>query len=132
MTGMIQVKELAFVRTFEDYVCCAAFVATAWLPGQALAQAPQPTRVDAAAEEWTADVGSTLRAEVNKWAERANWTVIYDSSVDYPLFAELNFVGRFDQAVGKLIRLYERSARPLLVDISMSQRVVIITERRPR
>ena len=125
-------NELAFVRTLQAYVCGAAYVAAACLPAQVLARSLQPTRVEVAAEEWTADAGSTLHAEVNKWAERANWTVIYDSSVDYPLLAELRFEGRFDQAVGQFIRLYERSSRPLLVDISMSQRVVFITERRPR
>jgi type IV pili sensor histidine kinase/response regulator len=84
------------------------------------------------AEQWQAPAGSSLRAELQRWADSARWTVVYETTIDYPLLADLRFQGRFDQVVGEFVRLYEQSDRPLVVDISVSQRLVHVTERQRR
>jgi hypothetical protein len=82
------------------------------------------------AEKWMANAGGTLRSEIMRWADKAGWKVVYESKTDYRLEGDVPFEGRFDEAVAQFIRLYERAEKPLVVDISMKQRLVYITERK--
>lgn len=86
---------------------------------------PEPAKV----EQWIAKGGSTLRTELLRWAERAGWRVIYDTTTDYQLIHDVPMPGRFDEAVAALVRLYEVADQPLIADISVSQHLVYITNR---
>src|SRR5260363_20993 len=54
---------------------------------------------------WAADKGSTLRASLQKWADQARWTLVWDvpegpnQQLNYPILAPLTFTGSVDQAV---------------------------------
>jgi type IV pili sensor histidine kinase/response regulator len=81
---------------------------------------------------WTAAAGSTLRESVQKWADQAKWTLVWDApdgvdkSVNYPIVAPLHFQGQIDEAVGDCIRLYEHAKKPLGVEINRSQRLLYV------
>ncbi|NLP65480.1 toxin co-regulated pilus biosynthesis Q family protein [Paraburkholderia sacchari] len=81
---------------------------------------------------WTAPAGSTLRDSIQKWANQASWTLVWDApdgvdkSVNYPIVAPLHFQGPIDQAVGDCIRLYEHAKKPLALEINQSQRLLYV------
>lgn len=81
---------------------------------------------------WTASAGSTLRDSIQKWANQAQWTLVWDApdgvdkSVNYPIVAPLHFEGSIDQAVGDCIRLYEHAKKPLAIEINPSQRLLYV------
>ncbi len=81
---------------------------------------------------WTATTGSTLRESIQKWADQAKWTLVWDApdgvdkSVNYPIVAPLHFQGQIDEAVGDCIRLYEHAKKPLGVEINRSQRLLYV------
>jgi hypothetical protein len=81
---------------------------------------------------WTATAGSTLRESIQKWADQAKWTLVWDApdgvdkSVNYPIVAPLHFQGQIDEAVGDCIRLYEHAKKPLGVEINRSQRLLYV------
>jgi len=81
---------------------------------------------------WIASAGSTLRESIQKWANEAKWTLVWDApdgvdkSVNYPIVAPLRFQGQIDVAVGNCIRLYEHAKKPLGVEINRSQRLLYV------
>lgn len=81
---------------------------------------------------WTAPAGSTLRDSIQKWANQAQWTLVWDApdgvdkSVNYPIVAPLHFQGSIDKAAGDCIRLYERAKKPLAIEINQSQRLLYV------
>lgn len=83
-------------------------------------------------EVWRGEKGGTLRTELQRWAERAGWTLIWNAKkgpdeVNYGLPAPVEFEGTFDQAVAAWIKRYEKAKIPLYVDIQQSQKVVHVT-----
>lgn len=82
-------------------------------------------------EVWTGESGESLKTSVMKWAEKAKWNVIWDTTIDYPLLAPVSFEGRFDEAVAQFVRLYEGAEQPLVADIQSQQSLIYITNRRP-
>lgn len=81
-------------------------------------------------EEWIAVTGGTLQSELRRWAEKAGWKVIYDTKTNYHIYADVGFTGRFDEAAASFVRRYERALKPLIVDISLKQRLIYITDRK--
>ncbi|MBN3815214.1 hypothetical protein G3N57_00700 [Paraburkholderia sp. Se-20369] len=81
---------------------------------------------------WSAAKGSTLRDSIQKWANEAKWTLVWDApdgpdkTVNYPIVAPLQFQGSIDQAVGDCIRLYEHAKKPLGVEINQGQRLLYV------
>lgn len=81
---------------------------------------------------WSASKGSTLRDSIQKWADQAKWTLVWDApdgpdkTVNYPIVAPLHFQGSIDQAVGDCIRLYEHAKKPLGVEINQGQRLLYV------
>lgn len=81
---------------------------------------------------WSAVKGSTLRDSIQKWADEAKWTLVWDApdgadkTVNYLIVAPLRFQGSIDQAVGDCLRLYEHAKRPLGVEINREQRLLYV------
>lgn len=83
-------------------------------------------------EIWRGEQGSTVRASLQQWAERAKWVLIWDAkkgadTVDYKIEAPVTFEGSFDKAAADWIRRYEKARIPLYVDIQTSQRVIYVS-----
>jgi Toxin co-regulated pilus biosynthesis protein Q len=81
---------------------------------------------------WNAAKGSTLRESIQRWADQAKWTLVWeapdgiDKTVNYPIVAPLHFQGSIDEAVGNCIRLYEHAKKPLGVEINREQRLLYV------
>ena len=80
--------------------------------------------------QWQAKAGSTVRATVEDWGKRSGWMIVWPmNDLDYRVVAPLNFDGSIVDATGRLARLYEAAQRPLAVDIHLSQRVIVFSEK---
>ncbi len=81
---------------------------------------------------WVANKGSTLRASMQKWADQARWTLVWDvpdgpnQQLNYPILAPLTFTGSIEQAVAACIALYERAEKPLAVQIQRAQKLFYV------
>jgi type IV pili sensor histidine kinase/response regulator len=82
-------------------------------------------------QNWALDSSLTLRENVESWAKKAGWTVVWDA-VDYPVFAQASFTGDFTAENGPLAQLfagYANSDQPLLVRLTSRDRVVYVRNR---
>lgn len=64
-------------------------------------------------EEWTATDGASLSATLTGWAQRAGWTVVWETDDDFRLAAGGALEGDFPTAAGGLIEAFSH-ARPRL------------------
>ncbi|MCW3686419.1 toxin co-regulated pilus biosynthesis Q family protein, partial [Burkholderia cenocepacia] len=76
--------------------------------------------------------GSTLRESIQKWADEAQWHLVWnapdgpDKQVNYPIVIALQFQGPVEKAVADCISLYEKARKPLAVLIQPEQRAFIV------
>lgn len=81
---------------------------------------------------WSAQAGSTLREAIQKWADEAQWHLVWDApdgpdkQVNYPIVLGLSFSGPVDRAVADCISLYEKARKPLSVLIQPDQKAFIV------
>ena len=80
---------------------------------------------------WIAKAGSTLRESVADWAKCADWVLKWNADdLDYPIIGDLTYQGSFQDAITGVFRAYEKSERPMLVDGSVKQRLLVVTEKK--
>ncbi|WP_226092975.1 TcpQ domain-containing protein [Dickeya oryzae] len=84
---------------------------------------------------WKADVGSTLKETLTKWATQAkcdtnggNWVVIWPVAVDYRIDAPLSFHGNFESVLVQIFDLYRRAEKPLFAEASRMQCLVSVSD----
>ena len=80
------------------------------------------------AAQWVLSPSMTLRENVESWAKKAGWSVVWEAA-DYPIIASANFSGDFASAEGplaKLIGAYESSDQPLIANLTTMDRVVYV------
>lgn len=84
---------------------------------------------------WKADVGSTLKETLTKWAAQAkcdtnggNWVVIWPVAVDYRIDAPLSFHGNFESVLVQIFDLYRRAEKPLFAEASRMQCLVSVSD----
>ena len=65
-------------------------------------EVPIPTEISAPSP-WIAESGRTLRDVLAEWGRQAGWSVVWQSSYDYPLEASARFDGEFSEAATKLL-----------------------------
>ncbi|MGH8078785.1 MAG: toxin co-regulated pilus biosynthesis Q family protein, partial [Lysobacter sp.] len=106
--------------------------------GTFVATAPTASRLPVAAKPipyvpapvWKAKTGDTVRTTVEDWARREGWALVWPMvDLDYRIVAALSFDGSLVDATSKLTRLYESADRPLAVDIHVSQKLIVFSER---
>lgn len=99
-------------------------------------RAPTPSNTFVAAQRpiappaatWTLEPSMTLRENVEQWAKKAGWTVIWEGA-DYPIAAKANFTGDFASTEGPLAHLiaaYETSDQPLVANLTTMDKVVFV------
>lgn len=81
---------------------------------------PQPS--------WTAGNGTTLRGSVEEWSAKAQWTVVWDAGVDYPITGSLKYEGTYLDAIRGIFLAHSKAERPLRADLYTSQKLIHITE----
>ena len=80
------------------------------------------------AAQWVLSPSMTLRENVESWAKKAGWSVVWEAA-DYPIIASANFSGEFASSEGplaKLIGAYESSDQPLVANLTTMDRVVYV------
>jgi hypothetical protein len=75
---------------------------------------------------WVAEAGRTLRETLQDWAAKAGWTLVWQSSFDYPLMAPARLDGDFAAAVAALLRGFSEATPPPAARIFRANNVVII------
>lgn len=85
----------------------------------------------AVVESWTLDPARTLRQNIEAWAHRDGWTVVW-TAADYPVAAKATFTGRLEAEDGPLAQVmagYDGSEQPLLARLSTRDKVISVTNR---
>jgi hypothetical protein len=77
-------------------------------------------------EVWEVRTGKTLREELNLWAERAQWRVIYKMTMDYPIESSAVFVGDFEEAVKKLMQAMQMAKPAPRAGFAPDNRTLVI------
>lgn len=83
---------------------------------------------------WRAEVGSTLKETLTRWAGSAkcdnggNWVVIWPVSLDYRIDAPLTFHGNFESVLVQVFDLYRQADKPLYAAASRSQCLVSVSD----
>jgi hypothetical protein len=74
---------------------------------------PPASAPSAIQEQWTATDGAPLSTTLTSWAQRAGWTVVWETDDDFRLAAGATLEGDFSTAAGDLIEAFSH-ARPRL------------------
>ncbi|MCV9879287.1 PFGI-1 class ICE element type IV pilus protein PilL2 [Brenneria izbisi] len=95
----------------------------------------KPISVQPLGTTWRAEVGTTLRESLNKWASDAqcvnggNWVVVWPVSLDYRIDAPLSFHGNFESAVTQVFDLYRNAEKPLFSEANRIQCLIFVSDR---
>ncbi|RLM24728.1 hypothetical protein BIY29_08395 [Brenneria alni] len=95
----------------------------------------RPVSVQPLGTTWRAEVGTTLRESLNKWASDAqcvnggNWVVVWPVSLDYRIDAPLSFHGNFESAVTQVFDLYRNAEKPLFSEANRIQCLIFVSDR---
>lgn len=96
-------------------------------PGAPVAAAPS-------GQLWRAEVGSTLKETLTRWASEAkcdnggNWVVIWPVTLDYRIDAPLAFHGNFESVLVQVFGLYRQADKPLFASASRLQCLVSVSD----
>jgi type IV pili sensor histidine kinase/response regulator len=94
-----------------------------------------PVSVTPSGPLWRAEVGSTLKETLNRWAAQApcdnggNWVVIWPVALDYRIDAPLEFHGNFESVLVQVFNLYRQAEKPLFAQASRLQCLVSVSDR---
>ncbi|MFQ6245940.1 TcpQ domain-containing protein [Yersinia enterocolitica] len=83
---------------------------------------------------WRAEVGSTLKETLNRWAGQTKctnggyWMVIWPVLLDYRIDAPLAFNGNFESALVQIFELYRQADKPLFAQASRLQCLVAVSD----
>lgn len=95
---------------------------------KSVAVAPLPPPLPPPQPTWTAFNGTTLRGSVEEWSAKAEWTVVWDAGVDYPISGSLKYEGTYLDAIRGIFFAHAGAERPLRADLYTSQKLIHITE----
>jgi hypothetical protein len=80
-------------------------------------------------EVWLVYENSTLENTLMDWADRADWTVIWESSYSYPIEASAEFRGDFVSAASHLIKTMGRAQPPVSGEFFKGNKVLVLSTR---
>lgn len=83
---------------------------------------------------WKLDKGTMLKEGVNQWALKekcnsGNWTLLWETDVDYRVDAPLFFSGNFKEALNDLFILYQTANQPLYAITNTPQCLIRVTDK---
>ncbi|NDL64290.1 PFGI-1 class ICE element type IV pilus protein PilL2 [Acerihabitans arboris] len=93
-----------------------------------------PVAVAPSGQLWRAEVGSTLKETLTRWANEAkcdsggNWVVIWPVTLDYRIDAPLAFHGNFESVLVQVFGLYRQADKPLFASASRLQCLVSVSD----
>lgn len=81
-------------------------------------------------EEWEAKTDTSLSSTLSGWAQRAGWTLVWESDTDFRLSASAAIAGDFPAAAGQLLSAFSRTTPHLKAVFYRGNRVLRVwTER---
>lgn len=94
---------------------------------------PKPEQI------WQMEKGTTLKDGVMAWTEKApciapgvkNWTVLWQTPINYQIEAPLKFSGDFKSALKDVLELYQSAKKPLYAETNSTQCLIRITDKPP-
>lgn len=87
---------------------------------------PAESAVSVSEEPWKLEPGS-LKDQLTQWAERADYSFIWDSKYDYRLDAGQTFYGNFEKVVKEVITALYRNGSRVKADIYTKNQVLYIS-----
>ncbi len=93
-----------------------------------MAEGPAPvvSATQLTEELWIAASGRLLRDVLKEWGDRAGWTVVWQSSHEYPLDASATFSGDFTAAAVQLFEGFAEVAPAPLAHFYKGNRVLVV------
>ncbi|KAA1195464.1 toxin co-regulated pilus biosynthesis Q family protein [Photorhabdus heterorhabditis] len=99
-----------------------------------LTQNPPP--VTPVEKQWRIEKGTTLKDGIMAWAvkemcsvaDSINWTVIWETPINYRIDAPLQFKGHFKSALNDVFSLYQYAQKPLYVETNTPQCLIQVME----
>ncbi|BBI93079.1 TcpQ domain-containing protein [Serratia symbiotica] len=90
-------------------------------------------------QTWQIEKGGTLKEGVMVWAIKAscvapgvkNWSVLWQTPVNYQIDAPLKFNGDFKSALRSVLELYQSAKKPLYAETNSAQCLIRITDKPP-
>ncbi|PAV01639.1 hypothetical protein CBG25_15445, partial [Arsenophonus sp. ENCA] len=90
-------------------------------------------------QTWQIEKGVTLKDGVMAWAIKApciapgvkNWSVLWQTPVNYQIDAPLKFSGDFKSALRSVLELYQSAKKPLYAETNSAQCLIRITDKPP-
>lgn len=103
-------------------------------PGKTVSGLATPISVAPSGQLWRAEVGSTLKETLNRWAGQnkcengGHWVVIWPVLLDYRIDAPLAFHGNFESVLVQIFELYRQADKPLFAQASRPQCLVVVSD----
>lgn len=103
-------------------------------PGKTVSGPGTPIAVAPSGQLWRAEVGSTLKETLNRWAGQnkcvngGHWVVIWPVLLDYRIDAPLAFHGNFESVLVQIFELYRQADKPLFAQASRPQCLVVVSD----
>lgn len=90
-------------------------------------------------QTWQIEKGGTLKEGVMAWAIKdsciapgaKNWTVYWQTPINYQIDAPLRFSGDFKSALRSVLELYQSAKKPLYAETNSAQCLIRITDKPP-
>ncbi len=79
-----------------------------------------------ASKTWTVRKGAMLSEVLIAWGEDAGFNVVWSSSYDYIIQADVRIRGTFPEAAGQVIESYANANPPLSADFHLANRVLVV------
>jgi hypothetical protein len=79
-----------------------------------------------AAQEWDVREGELLSQLMRRWGAESGWTVVFQSTDDFIIEANVTIRGTFPEAAGEVMKSFSNSEPPLDADFKTGNRVIII------
>lgn len=86
---------------------------------------PDDPYIDAS-KTWTVKKGAMLSEVLTAWGEDAGFNVVWSSSYDYIVQADVKIRGTFPEAAGQVIESYANANPPISADFHLANRVLVV------
>lgn len=100
---------------------------TVVLNSPAPAVTPAPVVAVAPVQTWNLDPSKSLKENFEAWVKKAGWNKLLWEGADYPVYGPASFTGDFsaeDGPVATVIAAFEHSQKPLVVSMTLRDKVV--------
>jgi hypothetical protein len=75
---------------------------------------------------WVATAGRSLRSVLQEWGEHSGWTIVWQSSFDYPIDASASYAGDFQTAAKALVIGFADAVPPPVAHVYRANQVLLI------